>query len=290
MDELLSRRDPSTFQRFWSSPLRFLAKALYSLLQPARPEPKDAILVVCISDTHTTQPILPDGDILLHTGDFTQSGSLEELQKQIAWLDSQPHKFKVAIAGNHDLCLDPSKPEYVGDVDWRSVIYLQDSSTTLRFPGGRPLNIYGSPWTPKHGNWAFQYPRDREDRWKDSIPEDTDILPTHGPPKHHLDLGHLGCSFLLQELKTKSPLMHAFGHIHAGYGRRTVVWDSFESAYERALGEDGTWLDLAKTVICIVPRLRIKRDVHARSTVLVNAAAIGGFRDNERGEAITVIV
>jgi len=290
MDELLSRREPSTFQRFWSSPLRFLAKALYSLHQPARPEPKDAILVVCISDTHTTQPILPDGDILLHAGDFTQSGSLEELQKQIAWLDSQPHKFKVAIAGNHDLCLDPSKPEYVDDVDWRSVIYLQDSSTTLRFPGGRPLKIYGSPWTPKHGNWAFQYPRGREDRWKDSIPEDTDILLTHGPPKHHLDLGHLGCSFLLQELKTKSPLMHAFGHIHAGYSRRTVVWDSFESACGRALGEDGTWLDLAKMVTCIVPRLRIKRDVDARSTVLVNAAAIGGFRDNERREAITVIV
>lgn len=71
-----------------------------------------------------TQPELPDGDLLLHAGDLTQSGSFEELQMQIDWLHSQPRKFKVVIAGNHDLCLDPSKrPGNDGKsarlVDWR---------------------------------------------------------------------------------------------------------------------------------------------------------------------------
>ncbi|KFY89234.1 hypothetical protein V500_05848 [Pseudogymnoascus sp. VKM F-4518 (FW-2643)] len=293
LDALLNRRKPSFFQRFWSSPVKFLAKALYSLLEPAIHVSQDGIRVVCISDTHNMQPKLPDGDLLLHAGDLTQSGSAEELRHQIEWLDSQPHKFKVAIAGNHDLCLDHSK-QPAGDgndnavhVDWRSVIYLQDSSTTLRFQGGRPLKIYGSPWTPKHGNWAFQYPREGYNPWKGSIPEDTDILLTHGPPKHHLDLEHLGCSYLLEEIKTKTPLLHVFGHIHAGYGRRTVVWDALERAYELAIGNSGSWLDLGRMLMSIVPRIR---DAPHRGMVLVNAAAVGGFRDEERREAITLII
>ena len=97
------------------------------LLEPAIPAPKDGIHVLCISDSHNVRPQLPDGDILLHAGDLTQSGSLEELRSQIEWLDSQPHRFKVVIAGNHDLCLDRSKME--GDdenneavkIDWRII-------------------------------------------------------------------------------------------------------------------------------------------------------------------------
>jgi hypothetical protein len=296
LDTLLSRREPSAIRRFWSSPLRFLAKALYALLAPTIPIAKDGIRVICISDTHNTQPKLPDGDILLHAGDLTQSGSLEELQSQIEWLDSQPHKFKVVIAGNHDLCLDDSKKEAYGEnnkavqIDWRSLIYLKDSSITLRMQGGRPLKIYGSPWTPKHGNWAFQYPRAGQDRWKGSIPDDIDILLTHGPPKHHLDLGHLGCAFLLQEVHAKPPPLHVFGHIHAGYGRRSVVWDSFEIAYERTIADKGSWFDLARMLIFGAFRMRGSLNGVGRSTIFVNASAIGGFRDGEQQEAVTVIL
>jgi hypothetical protein len=95
---LLNRHEPGLFQRFWSSPVKSLAKALYSLLEPAIQASKEGIRVVRISDTHNTQPKLPDGDLLLHAGDLPQSGSLEELRSQIEWLDSQPHRFKVAIA------------------------------------------------------------------------------------------------------------------------------------------------------------------------------------------------
>jgi predicted phosphodiesterase len=221
----------------------------------------------------------------LHAGDLTQSGSLEELQSQIEWLDSQPHKFKVAIAGNHDLCLDPLK-QPAGDksgkaiqVDWRSVAYLQDSSTTLRCQGSQPLKIYGCPWTPRHGNWAFQYPRGGHNPWEGSIPEDTDILLTHGPPKYYLDLDHLGCAFLLEEVQGTQPLLHVFGHVHAGYGRRMVIWDAFERAYKRTLGSGGSWLELSRMVMSLVSRIR---DGTQRGTVIVNAAAVGGFRDEER--------
>lgn len=290
---LLSRREASSLQQFWSSPLRFFAEALYSTLAPALPVPKDGIRVVCISDTHNTQPELPNGDVLLHAGDLTQSGSPEELRSQIEWLDLQPHKFKVVIGGNHDLCLDDSKKEAYDEhrhIDWRSLIYLKDESVTLRLQGGRPLKIYGSPWTPKHGNWAFQYPRAGPDPWKGSIPDDIDILLTHGPAKHHLDLGYLGCEFLLQEVHAKTPPLHVFGHIHAGYGRRSVVWDDFEMAYERAIADDASWFDLARMLIFGAFRMRRNINGVGPSTVFVNASAIGGFRDEERREAITVVL
>jgi len=292
LDSILNRREPSTREKFWSTPLTFMAKLMYSLLEPQVPAPNDesGIRVVCISDTHNTQPTLPDGDLLLHAGDLTQSGSREELDKQIEWLDSQPHKFKVVIAGNHDLCLDPSTATQTpGTVNWRSIIYLEDSSTILRFRGGRALCIYGSPWTPQHGNWAFQY-RVGADRWSGTIPENTDILLTHGPPKHHLDLGHLGCSSLLSEVRQKAPLLHVFGHIHAGYGRRNVIWDKFESAYEKAVGKDASWFDFWKMLFCVIPRMRSQTEGARKGTIMVNAAAIGGFRDQEQREPITVII
>lgn len=134
---------------------------------------------------------------------------------------------------------------------------------------------------------AFQYPRDGTDIWRDTIPPDTDILLTHGPPKYHLDLENFGCAYLLEEIRAKKPLLHVFGHIHAGYGRRTVVWDGFEEAYERAIGPRGSWLDLGKMVVSIFGR----RWAGSRQrSVLVNAAAVGGFKDNEQREAVTVTI
>ncbi|KAF7172819.1 hypothetical protein CNMCM5623_004948 [Aspergillus felis] len=208
-----------------------------------------SIRVVCISDTHNTQPQLPDGDLLIHAGDLTQSGTRAELEEQIAWLDRQPHRFKVAIAGNHELCLDPKAqaqaPGHNEPVDWKSIQYLENSSTILEFGDCRRVKVFGSPYTPRHGNWAFQYPRD-ENIWDEiRIPDDIDILITHGPPKTHLDLGRYGCKFLrdwLWSVKRK-PLLHVFGHIHGAYGKETLYWDDFQTAYESIMDE-AKWMNL----------------------------------------------
>ena len=68
------------------------------------------------------------------------------------------------------------------------------------------------------------------------------------------------------------------------------MWDSFESAYEHVIGDDGSWLDLARMLIFSVSRIGGNGDGGRRGTVLVNASAVGGFRDEERREAITVII
>ena len=67
---------------------------------------------VVISDTHSSEKRypnrlkLPDGDVLLHTGDFTQTGKPEEIAAFCEWFGAQPHPRKILIAGNHDLSLD----------------------------------------------------------------------------------------------------------------------------------------------------------------------------------------
>lgn len=57
----------------------------------------------------------------------------------------------------------------------------------------------------------------------DSIPADTDILVTHGPPFGVLDRTiqncNAGCHYLLQKVMEIKPKYHLFGHIHEAYGR-----------------------------------------------------------------------
>lgn len=62
--------------------------------------------IVCISDTHSRQPVVPDGDVLIHAGDLTENGSFDEVQEQLKWLASLSHRFKIFVAGNHDVLLD----------------------------------------------------------------------------------------------------------------------------------------------------------------------------------------
>lgn len=57
-----------------------------------KPDISTSIRVACVSDTHNSQPELPDGDILLHAGDLWQYGTFDEIQKQLDWLNAQSHK------------------------------------------------------------------------------------------------------------------------------------------------------------------------------------------------------
>ena len=290
---LLHRPPPSWLQLFLASPLKEVAKTLYSY----RPRygkstlAENAVTVVCISDTHNRFPDIPEGDLLVHAGDLSQGGTYQEIQRTLDWLQDQPHQYKVVIAGNHDLVLDPQKgrPDVERtSLNWHNLIYLQDSSQSLCFKNGRILNLYGSPWTRKHGNWAFEYPRG-VDRWTKTIPKATDILVTHMPPFGHLDLDGLGDEHLLSEVRRVRPILHVFGHIHAGRGKDVLQYDSVEAIYEDVMRpRAGSW-GILKMGCCIV--LAFMGGGRAQShdrTVLVNAATVGGFRDTEVRTPITV--
>lgn len=179
--------------------------------------------IVLISDTHghhdTMDPI-PAGDILIHAGDLTKHGALEELSGVAAFFAALPHKHKIIIAGNHDLCFEKNR-----DLAKRllsGTTYLQDKVVTVM-----GLRIYGSPWQPRFGDWAFNLDRGEplRERWS-LIPSDTDILVTHGPPFGILDITdvercHVGCRDLLEAVHRIQPKIHVFGHIHCNYGITT---------------------------------------------------------------------
>jgi Icc-related predicted phosphoesterase len=97
------------------------------------------------------------------------------------------------------------------------VRYLEDQF--LEVDGVR---IWGSPWQPTFCNHAFNLDRGVAIRAKwDLIPEDLDILVTHGPPRGVLDrVGreHVGCADLAEVVTARRPRLHVFGHIHTGYG------------------------------------------------------------------------
>ncbi|KAL8688601.1 MAG: hypothetical protein Q9224_004843 [Gallowayella concinna] len=237
---------PSLLSHFVSSPLKFLVQYFYHLTILFRgsaissPDPSSSIRLVCISDTHSKRSVVPEGDVLIHAGDLGNEGTAAEIQDQIDWIASLPHQYKIVIAGNHDSFFDPRSrhdADVKASMDFKDVHYLQHSSITLAFLGtpNRHLTFYGAPQIPACGgdDFAFQYPR-RKDVWSGTIPHSTDVLITHTPPRHHLDLPHgMGCEFLLREVWEVRPKLHVFGHVHAGYGRESVFWDEGQKAYER---------------------------------------------------------
>jgi len=180
--------------------------------------PRRSLRIVCLSDTHNLAGDLkvPDGDILLHAGDLTQSGSEAEVAQARSWLASLPHPHKVVIAGNHDFLFE-SRPETARAI-MSGLTYLQDSSAEIA-----GLSIWGSPWSPWFLDWAFNLERGPEIRGKwDLIPQGIDILLTHGPSAGHGDTNSrgeaVGCADLLEAVRRVRPKLHVFGHIHEGCG------------------------------------------------------------------------
>jgi hypothetical protein len=147
---------PSLFQRFLSSPYLVITQWLYTHQPRLSPPPvsRESVKVVCISDNHSEQPLVPYGDILIHAGDLTINGSFRELQAQLSWLNSLPHVHKIVIAGNHDLLLDQSyfrqnsrlassnnnekKPK---ELNWGNIIYLENELRVLHVRGTN-LRVY----------------------------------------------------------------------------------------------------------------------------------------------------
>ena len=135
--------------------------------------------IVAISDTHGlhTQVKVPDGDILIHTGDVSSQGKEFEIILFLNWFRDLPHKHKVFIAGNHDFYFERTPVSDVNKIIPDNVIYLNDSGVTVE-----GIRIWGSPIQPWFYDWAFNRQRGAEIKkhW-DLIPENTDILMTHGP-------------------------------------------------------------------------------------------------------------
>ncbi|MCC6521847.1 MAG: metallophosphatase domain-containing protein [Polyangiaceae bacterium] len=201
-------------------------------------------LVLC-ADTHLGHGlVVPPGDVLVHAGDLTCSGSLAELALAADFLASLPHRHKLVVAGNHELCLE-REPEAAWPLLAR-VTTLHDSGTTVA-----GVRFWGSPWQPIFFDWAFNLPRGAAlaARWA-RMPAGIDVLVTHGPPRGIGDrVGdgrHEGCDDLLARVKVVAPLVHVFGHIHEDRG----AWRMGDTLFVNATTAEGR---LPATVVDVDP-------------------------------------
>lgn len=221
------------------------------------------ITIVAVADTHLYHDDLriPDGDILVHAGDLTRDGSLAELADALEFLRPLPHPHKLVVAGNHERCLE-DEPAAARAL-LRGFDYLQDSGVVRC-----GLRFWGSPWQPTYGDWAFQLERGAPlaAKWA-QIPEGTDVLITHGPPRGFGDSvgawtgneavarARAGCADLLARVREVRPLVHVYGHIHQGRGR----W------------RDGSTLLVNATCDeCFAPPTVLRVDPAARSVVVLD--------------------
>mmetsp|Transcript_3017 Transcript_3017/g.6360 ORF Transcript_3017/g.6360 Transcript_3017/m.6360 type:complete len:318 (+) Transcript_3017:124-1077(+) len=259
-DEWNSRWIPdpnSAPDRTWArikSSQRFVSSSIIVANPASSPKQPNTVRFVAISDTHGlhSKPVsavtienLPEGDVLLHAGDFSNVGSKKDLDNFLDFLSAAERKYSdvIFIAGNHDLSLDTEfynrhwqrfhRSKLPDDTVplWFETLrrrcpktkYLQDSSCTTSVGG---LTVYGSPWQPEFGDWAFNLQRGTScaAKWN-RIPDGVDVLMTHGPPLGRGDLcqpnkNRAGCENLLEQIQTRiKPSCHVFGHIHedAGY-------------------------------------------------------------------------
>jgi len=189
--------------------------------------------ITVLSDTHTRhrhcEADLPGGDLLIHAGDFMNSGyHKQEATEFFDWFSSiKNYDKKVFIAGNHDRIIENNPTWSLLTIkDYSNIIYLQDEGFSLYdMDKDSSTRLYGSPWQPDFNMWAFNLPRNGEEmkgRW-DAIPEDTDILITHGPPYGYHDIPggqsiRVGCEMLRHRVDEIKPKIHVFGHIHGSSG------------------------------------------------------------------------
>jgi Icc-related predicted phosphoesterase len=178
--------------------------------------------LVCISDTHSLHdriPAIPDGDVLIHAGDCLGQGTVDNVEAFNHWLGGLPHRHKIVIAGNHDWAFQETPA--LARAALTNAIYLEDSAVEIE-----GVRFWGSPWTPTFLDWAFMLDRGEPlaEKWR-RIPENTDVLITHGPPMGIGDevrfggtAQNVGCADLLRRLSALSLKAHVFGHIHEGYG------------------------------------------------------------------------
>jgi Icc-related predicted phosphoesterase len=185
--------------------------------------------IVCVSDTHGRHRFtdVPDGDILVHAGDLTRHGALEDVEEFDRWLGTLPHTHKIVIAGNHDFCFQDRPAEARARLT--RATYLEDSGCEVA-----GLTFFGSPWTPTFFDWAFMLPDpDLAPKWA-LIPAGLDVLITHGPPLGVLDWTnrkeHAGSATLFQRVSEVKPRLHVFGHIHEAAGRTDIDGTTFVNA------------------------------------------------------------
>lgn len=188
-----------------------------------------------ISDTHGHHKELKvpsDVDIVIHSGDASNYKdpyrNEAEMHSFLTWYSSLKIPYKIFVAGNHDTSIEKGLILKEDMKNSMGIDYLY--METIEVLG---YKIWGSPYVPRYGDWAFMKPRNKMMKkvW-DFIDLEADIIVTHTPPKGILDYSDrrihdptinttitvvedCGCLSLKKCIIQINPKLHCFGHIHS---------------------------------------------------------------------------
>jgi Icc-related predicted phosphoesterase len=179
--------------------------------------------ILAFSDTHGFHNQLTDldfqgVDMAIFAGDESNqmNPSMNELEAVdfLKWYNNLNVKYKIFVAGNHSTAIEAG---LINPKHYENIIYLDHESICIE-----GINIFGSPYTPQFGSWAYMRARGKLDPYWQKIPENTDILVVHGPPKGILDLSYnregvleyCGDKELYNHVLRVQPKHMIFGHIH----------------------------------------------------------------------------
>ncbi|QSZ30622.1 hypothetical protein DSL72_000179 [Monilinia vaccinii-corymbosi] len=183
--------------------------------------------------------------VVLHKTQFRGSPSTPSASSLISNNAADPH-----MQGNHDITLDSSFYSQYGlyfhnqnpqDITKcqellhrsPSILYLNHEAAEVSLASSAgphtTFRIFGSPFSPAKGMWAFGYPQNEASKRWDDIPLDVDIVLTHTPAKYHCDERKnrvaAGCEYLRQALWRVRPRLAICGHVHEGRGAEIIQWD-----------------------------------------------------------------
>jgi len=207
-----------------------------------------------ISDTHSNQGqlVIPEGvDMVIHSGDASNYKdpyrNEPELRAFIDWFATLPIPVKIFVPGNHDTSLE--KGLINRDlIESRGIHLLINEEKTIE-----GLRFWGSPFTPRYGDWSYMKDRGTINRIWETIPDGIDVVVTHGPPYGVLDAtlrrdnqyDLCGDSALFKAIARVNPALMCFGHIHScgeirNTGTRTV--HGMRTLFSNgACCDDGKW-------------------------------------------------
>lgn len=189
--------------------------------------------------------------------------------------------------GNHDITLDqafyaeygpyfhnqcPQDPQACTELcrKYPSIKFLCHESINIRLtkPDGpkTSFKVFGSPYSPANGRWAFGYTWEEAEQLWSQIPLDADIVVAHTPPKYHCDetsnRGAAGCEVLRRHLWRVRPSLFVCGHVHEGRGVERVLWDLSSAHVQYKEVDTHYWIDPSRGT-----KKQCRIDLTARATL-----------------------
>lgn len=179
--------------------------------------------IICISDLHGFLPeIKEECDLFLHAGDICPLNNHRVpyqrdwlLDNFNPWLDSIKAKYKCITFGNHD---------FIGEEEPNIKYSLKSDVLVDEVKEYDGIKVWGSPWTKRFFDWAFNMDPPELYTLHKSIPK-CDIILTHGPPYGITDLCqdiddpeqliNVGSPGLLERIQEINPKLVVVGHIHS---------------------------------------------------------------------------